>query len=122
MLGPRNTAADVAILLEEGLRNETVVMRRPEDSFRPEATYRESVLPGMALGTAFGFLAIGCAFLVGNSFPHFDEIVRFTHLDKIANLTYPDKIAALARAFIDVAALLFGGYEATRIFKGRVGR
>jgi hypothetical protein len=31
MLGPVNTAADVALLLEEGLRERTIVLSRPEN-------------------------------------------------------------------------------------------
>jgi hypothetical protein len=54
MFGPRNKAADVAVLLEEGLRNGRIVVSPSEDYERAELGLSEMALA--AIGFAFAFI------------------------------------------------------------------
>jgi hypothetical protein len=91
MLGPKHQARDVAVLLEDGLRNGTIVLsspetQQPEPRVEKRATYRNAWIPAVASVS----IAIAFALVIAPAIEHsttlaaeewsatgFDKILRF---------------------------------------------
>jgi hypothetical protein len=88
MFGPKSRAADVAVLLEEGLRNDTILLSHPEDAqerprsrfFEKAADMREDETSGgsfAARAVAIGLapLAIFVVLAVGVNYHRLADII-----------------------------------------------
>jgi len=123
MLGPKNTAADVAVLLEEGLKDGRIVLEYAGDRIeRPRARGRRRRLIADLVSTfSFALLLDFLILPVLGSFGlinlHVDTVAHFAHLDRVPGvpvefgrglITYIITVALLVsyRRFTNVVSAL----------------